>query len=80
MSTLRASAKEIEMPKGQQRGNKEAKKPKQPKKTSGPRFLFLHAVSTSGAGTRQEEVAPHGDGFLAFGLPLFVSLQWHREC
>lgn len=30
--TLRANAKEIQMAKGQQRGNKEAKKPKQPKK------------------------------------------------
>jgi hypothetical protein len=28
--------KEIEMPKGQQRGNREAKKPKQPKKVPKP--------------------------------------------
>jgi hypothetical protein len=34
--TVRANAKEIQMPKGQQRGNREAKKPKQPKKVEPP--------------------------------------------
>jgi hypothetical protein len=34
--TVRANAKEIQMPKGQQRGNREAKKPKQPKKAATP--------------------------------------------
>ena len=33
---MRDNAKEIEMPKGQQRSNKETKKPKQPKKVSVP--------------------------------------------
>ena len=33
---VRDNAKEIEMPKGQQRSNKETKKPKQPKKVSVP--------------------------------------------
>jgi hypothetical protein len=33
---VRANAKEIQMPKGQQRGNRETKKPKQPKKVSVP--------------------------------------------
>jgi len=34
--TVRGNAKEIQMPKGQQRGNREAKKPKQPKKAPAP--------------------------------------------
>jgi hypothetical protein len=33
---VRSNAKEIEMPKGQQRSNKEQKKPKQPKKVTVP--------------------------------------------
>jgi hypothetical protein len=33
---MRENAKEIQMPKGQQRGNREAKKPKQPKKIPAP--------------------------------------------
>jgi hypothetical protein len=33
---MRENAKEIQMPKGQQRGNREAKKPKQPKKVPAP--------------------------------------------
>jgi hypothetical protein len=33
---VRPNAKEIQMPKGQQRGNREAKKPKQPKKVEPP--------------------------------------------
>jgi hypothetical protein len=34
--TVRGNVKEIQMPKGQQRGNREAKKPKQPKKAPTP--------------------------------------------